>query len=101
MRLEGGTGEGRSMPEGLAWGKLGSQVERQVCCRVEQSEGWKCSCALGLSPAWEPGFVALWRGSPAARCIWESKKIKSVTVSIVFPSICHELMGLDAMILVF
>ena len=29
------------------------------------------------------------------------KKIKSVTVSIVFPSICHEVMGLDAMIFVF
>ena len=28
-------------------------------------------------------------------------KIKSVTVSIVSPSICHEVMGLDAMILVF
>ena len=31
--------------------------------------------------------------------IW--KKIKSVTVSIVSPSICHEVMGLDAMNLVF
>ena len=31
----------------------------------------------------------------------EPKKIKSLTVSIVFPSICHEVMGLDAMILVF
>ena len=31
--------------------------------------------------------------------ILEPKKIKSVTVSIVSPSICHELMGLDAMIL--
>ena len=29
------------------------------------------------------------------------KKIKSVTVSIVFPFICHEMMGPDAMILVF
>ena len=28
-------------------------------------------------------------------------KIKSVTVSIAFPSICHEVMGPDAMILVF
>ena len=28
-------------------------------------------------------------------------KIKSVTVSIVSPSICHEVMGLDAMIFVF
>ena len=31
----------------------------------------------------------------------ESKKIKSVTVSIVSPSICHEVMGLEAIILVF
>ena len=31
----------------------------------------------------------------------ESKKIKSVTVSIVSPSICHEVMGPDAMILAF
>ena len=30
----------------------------------------------------------------------EPKKIKSVTVSIVSPSICHEMMGQDAMILV-
>ena len=30
-----------------------------------------------------------------------SPQIKSVTVSIVSPSICHEVMGLDAMILVF
>ena len=29
-----------------------------------------------------------------------AKEIKSVTVSIVSPSICHEVMGLDAMILV-
>ena len=33
--------------------------------------------------------------------ILEPKKIKSVTVSIVSPSICHEVIGLDAMILVF
>ena len=33
--------------------------------------------------------------------ILEPKKIKSVTVSIVFPSICYEAMGLDAMILSF
>ena len=33
--------------------------------------------------------------------ILESKKIKAVTVSTFFPSICHELKGLDAMILVF
>ena len=33
--------------------------------------------------------------------IWESTKIKFLTVSTVFPSICHEVMGPDAMILVF
>ena len=38
--------------------------------------------------------------SPSA-VILEPKKTKSVTVSIVSPSICHEVMGLDAMTLVF
>ena len=32
---------------------------------------------------------------------FEDKKIKSLTVFIISPSICHEMMGLDAMILVF
>ena len=41
-----------------------------------------------------------WLQSPFTM-ILEPKKIKSVTVSIVSPSICHEMMGLDAMILVF
>ena len=41
-----------------------------------------------------------WLQSPSA-VILEPPKIKSDTVSIVFPSICHEMMGLDAMILVF
>ena len=39
-----------------------------------------------------------WLQSPSA-VILEPKKIKSVTVSIVSPTICHEVMGLDAMIL--
>ena len=37
----------------------------------------------------------------ASAVILEPPKIKSVTVSIVSPSICHEVMGLNAMILVF
>ena len=41
-----------------------------------------------------------WLQSPSA-VILELKKMKSVTLSIVFPSICHEVMGLAAMILVF
>ena len=41
-----------------------------------------------------------WLQSPSA-VILELKKIKPATVSTVYPSICHEGMGLDAMILVF
>ena len=41
-----------------------------------------------------------WLQSPSAM-ILEPKKIRSVTVSTVSPSICHWVMGLDAMILVF
>ena len=41
-----------------------------------------------------------WLQSPSA-VILEPKKIESVPVSTVSPSICHEVMGPDAMILVF
>ena len=41
-----------------------------------------------------------WMQSPSA-VILEPKKIKSVTVSNFSPSIYHEVMGPDAMILVF
>ena len=41
-----------------------------------------------------------WLQSPSA-VILEPKDIKSDTVSTVSPSICHEVMGSDAMILVF
>ena len=41
-----------------------------------------------------------WLQSPSA-VILELKKIKFVTVPIISPSICHEVMGPDAMIIVF
>ena len=41
-----------------------------------------------------------WLQSPFA-VILEPRKIKSLTVSIVSPSICHEVMGPDALIFVF
>ena len=41
-----------------------------------------------------------WLQSSSA-VILEPKKMKSATVSTVSPTICHEVMGLDAMILVF
>ena len=45
-------------------------------------------------------LLTSWLQLPSA-VILEPKKIKSLTVSIVSPSIYHEVMGLDAMILVF
>ena len=41
-----------------------------------------------------------WLQSPSA-VILEPKKIKSLTVSIVSPSICHQVMGPDALIFIF
>ena len=46
------------------------------------------------------GLLISWLQSPSA-VILEPPKIKSVTVYIVSPSICHAVMGPDAMILVF
>ena len=45
-------------------------------------------------------LLILWLHSPSAVTL-EAKKIKLVTVCIVSSSICHEVMGPDAMILVF
>ena len=45
-------------------------------------------------------LLILWLQSPSA-VILEPKQIKSLTVSIVTPSICHEVMGPDAMISAF
>ena len=41
-----------------------------------------------------------WLQSPPT-VILKTKQIKSVTVSIVYPSICHEVTGPDTMIFVF
>ena len=42
-----------------------------------------------------------WLQSPSAVILEPPPKVKSATVSTVSPSICHEVMGPDAMILVF
>ena len=53
---------------------------------------------IGLHPRSKRLLIS-WLQSPSA-VIVEPKKRKSVTVSIVSPSICHEVMGPDAMIFV-
>ena len=45
-------------------------------------------------------LLIAWLQSPSA-VILEPKNIKAVPVSSVSPFICHEVMGTDAMILVF
>ena len=50
-------------------------------------------------PRSKPLLVSWLQSSSAV--ILEPPKIKFLTISIVSPSICHEVMGLDAMILVF
>ena len=45
-------------------------------------------------------LLVSWLQSPSA-VILDPKKRKSVTVSIVSPFICHEVMGPDAMIFIF
>ena len=57
----------------------------------------------GLIIAFVPrskGLLISWLQSPSA-VTFEPKKIKSATVYSVSPSISHEVMGPDAMILVF
>ena len=49
---------------------------------------------------WSKRLLISWLQSPSA-VILEPRKIKSATVSTVSPSICHGVMGPDAMILVF
>ena len=46
------------------------------------------------------GLLISWLQSPSS-VILEPKKIKSVTVSIFSSFICHEMMGLDAVIFIF
>ena len=56
-------------------------------------------CVIAFPPRRMCLFMS-WLQLPSA-VILEPKKIKSVTVSIVSPSLCLEVMGPDAMILVF
>ena len=57
---------------------------------------------LGLSQLSSQGTSVLisWFQS-LSTVIWEPKKIRSLTTSTVSPSVCFEVMGLDAIILVF
>ena len=81
--IEAGVGEGNNEEKLGAWGALQAISSR--------------------SPYWDLLWASLlisWLQPPSA-VILEPPEIKSDTVSTVSPSICHEVMGPDAMILVF
>ena len=83
---------------GGAWWAAVSGVA-QSWTRLKRLGGSSSSLVIAFLPR-SKHLLMLWLQSPSA-VILEPKKIKSVTVSIVSSSICHEVMGLDAMILVF
>ena len=58
-----------------------------------------CRSVIAFLPG-SKSLLILWLQSLSA-VILEPKKIKSVPVSTFSPSICHKVMGPDAMILVF
>ena len=87
---------------------------------ISSSNAWKwkvkvksLSCVRLLATPWTAAYQASlsmgfsrqenWSGVPlpSPSVILEHPKIKSLTVSIVSPSICHKVIGPDAMILVF
>ena len=82
---------------------LGSKITADGDCSHEIEKhlllGRKVKLVIAFLPRSKRLLIS-WLQSPSA-VIWEPPKIKSVTVSIVSPSICHELIGLGAMILVF
>ena len=55
---------------------------------------------IAFFPPRSKHLLISWLQLPSA-VILDHKKIKSVTVSIVYASICHEVIRLDAMIFVF
>ena len=61
-------------------------------------------CCLGWSQLFFQGAVAfnfMAQSTSEPKMVLEPKKIKSLTVSIVSPTICHDVIGLDAVIFIF
>ena len=70
-----------------------------VCRVMSLLFGTLSGFVIAFLPRSSPLLIS-WLQSPSA-VILEPKKKKSVTTSTLSPSICHEIMGLDPMILLF
>ena len=81
-------------------------TEKTIALTIQTSVGKGMSLLYNTLPRF---VIAFFQGASLfiswlqslSTVILEPKKIKSVAVSIVSPSICHEVMGPDAMILFF
>ena len=70
-----------------------------VCKAISPLYNMLSKLVITFLPKSKPLLIS-WLQSPSA-VILDPKKIQSVTVSIVSPSICHEVMEPDSMFLVF
>ena len=86
---------------GKVWGHEEKRATEDELIGYHQLKEYEFEQTLGDSE--EQGSLACYSPLAAvtAMVILKPKKRKSVTVSIAFPSICHEVMGPDAMILLF
>ena len=84
----------------MTTGKTITLTRQTFVCKVMSLLFNMLSRLVIASLPWSKLLLISWLHSPSA-VILEPKKIKFVTVSIVFPSVCHKVMGLDAMIFVF
>ena len=95
-------GLGRSSGEGKGYLLQYSGLKNSMNCIVHgaaNSRTWLINCHFHF-PSKEKASLISWLQSLSAVTL-EPKKIKSVTISTFFPSIFHEVMGLDAMIFAF
>ena len=90
----------------LAWKIPGTGAWWAAIYGVIQSQAWltwlsSSSSRLVIAFLPRSKYLLISRLQSPCTVILEPKKIKSATVSTVSPSICYEVMGPDAMILVF
>ena len=78
---------------------LEKTLESPLDCKEIQPVNMLCRFVIAFLPR-NKHLLISWMRSPSI-VILEPGKIKSVTVSIVSPSICHEVMGLDAIVFSF
>ena len=84
----------------VSFSKLQETVNREVWCAAVHLLFSMLSRLVTAFLPRSKHLLISWLQSLSAG-ILEPQKIKSLTVSIVSPSVCHEVVGPDAMILVF